>query len=169
MIFKSDKMLHQYIQSVLPSFDVMTSFKLSRFSFYTIDGVTHKHGNFNKMLSTLNTLIGEEYFDTKKSVAKGSYTYLLYTREEGDVVVEEPKQPSKELVEPVIEEVEVASSSEQIPELDKEEIDWPRLEALKNTKSDKAELAEYATKYGVSLKRNKTIDNMLSDFKEALE
>lgn len=49
------------------------------------------------------------------------------------------------------------------------QVDWEYVEGLTNTAPSKKELEAYARNFGVELKRNKTITNMIIDFKEALQ
>jgi len=166
MIFKSDKLFYSYIESVCPLFSFAKSFKPSRFSFITTEGVLVKNGNMPQMMASLNTLMGFDHFSVQRSRAKGRYTYQVYLT--SDIVVEEAEQEV-----PVL--ISLEATPEPIPEdltpkptIDTSGIDWPRLESLQNTKEDKAFLAEFANKYEVALKCNMKIENMLIAFKSGL-
>lgn len=173
MIFKSDKLLYTYITTIYPEFDLSRSFRASRFSFITTDGVIHKGSNFFHMLSNLNALMGKDHFDAQNSRAKGRYTYFIHLN--GEYV--EPKKSADKLISleatkaPVSTVVESESENEPelpIVEIDTSDIDWVRLEALNNTKDDKAFLADVAEKYNVTLKRNTKVESMLETFKSEL-
>lgn len=49
------------------------------------------------------------------------------------------------------------------------EVDWVWVEALENTKESKLELDKYAEKFGVNLKGNRSLKNMIRDFKSAIK
>mgnify|MGYP003366274198 CR=1 FL=1 len=49
------------------------------------------------------------------------------------------------------------------------EVDWEWVESLENNKEDKLKLDEYSETFGVKLSRVKKLENMIIDFKEALD
>ena len=167
MIFKSDKLFYSYIESVCPLFSFAKSFKPSRFSFITTEGVLVKNGNMPQMMASLNTLMGVDHFSVQRSRAKGRYTYQVYLT--SDVVVDD--EADKEV--PVLISLEATPEPLQEtltpkPTITTSDIDWARLESLQNTKEDKAFLDEFASRYNVTLKRNMKIENMLEVFKTSL-
>jgi hypothetical protein len=52
--------------------------------------------------------------------------------------------------------------------IDASGVDWAYVDGLENTAFNKKVLEEYATPFGVDLKRNKSLPNMVMDFREAL-
>lgn len=177
LIFKSKKLFYKWIEEKCSTFDVNASLPKSRFSFFDKEGSFYKCGNMIQFVNNINMLAGEAILDPNKSKAIGAYTYKVFLPEEvtkkeevsespvieilsPEAVVEDKKEESEELVQEVIDNLE--------DKLD--DIDWPRLEALKNTKEDKMFLDTYAEeKFGIKLKRTKKIEGMLEDFKSGLK
>lgn len=165
-VFKRHKDLYFYIKSLLPSFDVNKSIPCSRYTFFTEDGTCYKTGNFANMLSTLNDLAGQKVFCTKRSKAIGAFTYKLYLSE--DEVIEPATEIKEEAI--VQESVDDDCSEVFIPLISLEDIDWDRINSLKGVAEDKDFLDTYAEEnFGIKLKKNKKIENMLADFKAGLE
>lgn len=72
--------------------------------------------------------------------------------------------------EPFTPEEEVTPPTEEIEKVRvTPDVDWEWVESLTNTSPSKKKLEEYARDFNVELKRNKTLSNMIIDFKEALD
>lgn len=152
------------MQSLKPKFDAKITEGLPQFTFADTDGNKYVTRCALEYFNKLNETFGY-FIDTKQSVVRKDKWIVMFSDEE----------PIVEKVLEVVPVIEPDSSQEEFVEvLEKVEylsydlIDWPRMEALKNTKDDKSEMDVYASKFGVSLKKNKTITNMLEDFKAAV-
>lgn len=180
--FETHSLLYRKLESLHDTFDSNQTLAMSRYSFADKLGncvLAYSMGDF---CNNFNEHFGETFISAGCQIA-GSQSYLMTFVD--NVVSKKfdlPVQKEKEAVvatplislEPVVETPSEASqeapestieSSEYLPY---DLIDWPRVEAFKNTKGDKAELATYASKYGVTLLKTKTIANMIEDFKSAV-
>lgn len=160
-----------YVQSLKPKFDAKITDGLPQFTFADVDGNKYVTRCALEYFEKLNETFGY-FIDTKQSIVCRDRWIVVFTDEKPkqeavvatplislEPVVETPSKASQEAPESTIESSEYLSY---------DLIDWPRVEAFKNTKDDKAELDVYAAKFGVSLKKNKTIANMIEDFKSAV-
>lgn len=160
-----------YVQSLKPKFDAKITDGLPQFTFADVDGNKYVARCALEYFEKLNETFGY-FIDTKQSIVCRDRWIVVFTDEKPkqetvataplislEPVVETSSEASQEAPESTIESTEYLSY---------DLIDWPRVEAFKNTKDDKAELDVYASKFGVSLKKNKTITNMIEDFKSAV-
>lgn len=172
-IFIRKPLFTQYVQNLKPEFDAAKTTGMYDWAFVDTDGVVVTTRCAKEYFEALNKRFGY-FIDTDKSTTRRSRWIVTFNDGQDSVYIKEKDLPtpliSLEAAPVDVSEVEVEATTEAIVPneyLSFEEVDWPRLEALKNTKSDKVELDEYASKFGVSLKKNKTIINMLEDFKQA--
>lgn len=179
--FSSQVGLYTKLKSIRKAFDINRSLGMSRYSFCDVDGGQHLSYSFTDFAMNFNKTFGDTINPAGSQIA-GSNAVLVtfYDNLYSDPVVEEKDnhvEVSLESTEVILEETTVVIEDKQeavaevIPEVEYlpyEDIDWPRIEALKGSAADKLELDQYAAKFGISLKRNKKIGNMLADFKEAV-
>jgi len=170
-VFLRKPQFTEYMANLKPEFDAKATNGLPQFYFVDVHGVLTTTRCAKDYFIALNERFGY-FIDPDKSttrrnrwvvtfddtpptpIVQETKIYLVAMDEEGiDATEDKQEAPVEVLVEPGY--------------ISFNEVDWPRVEALKNTKSDKSELDLYAAKFGVSLKKNKSISNMLSDFKEA--
>jgi hypothetical protein len=164
-IFIRKPLFTQYVQNLKPEFDAAKTTGMYDWSFIDTDGVVVTTRCAKEYFEALNKRFGY-FIDADKSTTRRS-RWIVTFNDKQDLPT---PLISLEAAPVDVSEVELEATTEVIVDnecLSFEEVDWPRLEALKSTKSDKAELDEYASKFGVSLKKNKSITNMLEDFKEA--
>lgn len=168
---------YKWVAGLSDKFEQNKSQFVGKFNFCTVDGKLHKCGSALEMFNAMNYTLGTT-IDPRASYE----TYGKYYITDGFDGVVSPtavtgtppeRPPVKKVMDEVVEEPAVASSvasSDVVATseyLSFNKVDWPRVEALKSNKDDKLWLDEYAAKFGVELKRNKTVENMIADFKEA--
>ena len=171
--FRSHKCFYEYINKILPKFEVKESISKGRFTF-VYDGNIKPYRNFYQFLGELNVLIEKELFLIPNSRITSRTRYKVFVDEVvettllsgEDTLVEEVKEPVKKLEETKeveLEEVAVGSEEAEFT------VDWDWVESLEDNKEDKLLLDKYAEdNTGVKLKRNMKIKNMIRDFKKAL-
>ena len=167
-----------YVANLKPEFDAKATNGLPQFYFVDIHGVLTTTRCAKDYFIALNERFGY-FIDPDKSTTRRNRWVVTFDDTPPTPVVKETKislvaMDEEDTVESdegiVATEDEQEATGEVLIETEYvsfDEVDWPRVEALKNTKSDKSELDLYAAKFGVSLKKNKSISNMLADFKEA--
>lgn len=167
-----------YVANLKPEFDAKATNGLPQFYFVDIHGVLTTTRCAKDYFIALNERFGY-FIDSDKSTTRRNRWVVTFNDTPPPVVLEEIKislisaeEGGTELDELVLGDTEDKQEDYGEVLIEPEyvsfdEVDWPRVEALKNTKSDKSELDLYAAKFGVSLKKNKSISNMLADFKEA--
>jgi hypothetical protein len=174
-IFIRKPLFTQYVQSLKPEFDANKTNGMYDWSFMDTDCEVVTTRCAKEYFEALNKRFGY-FIDADKSTTRRSR--WIVTFDDGvsesvevaeEAVVETPAKASKVInvysaEAPSDEDIEVLSSDEN---LSFDLIDWPRVEAYKNTKGDKAELDKYASQFGVSLKRNMKVENMVDAFKMA--
>lgn len=175
--FPSQVLFYQYLKTQFAEFDYGKSCFLPPFSFMTVDGTYYGCPSLPHMLTTLNKIAGTK-FDPMKS-AYAPPTVLLTTTEDpysnpnlilSGVKVNKGKIQNLDsscMDFSQKETVDVGVESEATETL---KVDWDYVEELRQAspKGDKVKLDEYALQFNVELKRNKTFDNMVKDFKDAL-
>jgi hypothetical protein len=173
-VFIRKPLFTQYVQSLKPEFDADKTNGMYDWSFMDTDGEVVTTRCAKEYFEALNKRFGY-FIDADKSTTRRSRWIVTFddgvsgSVEEEEGIVETPAKASK-----VVdmgsaeassdEDTEVLSSDEN---LSFDLIDWPRVGAYKNTKGDKAELDKYASQFGVSLKRNMKVENMVDAFKIA--
>lgn len=129
--------------------------------------------NFKKFISILTTK-GDLELLYPICFGRGE-VYHVYSKKdyfgtEGGKFIPEIKQPeiiAEVKPQPLIVlDMDTEKSSEKVDEII---VDWEMINSLQNKKHDKIKLEEYAKGFGVDLKRNKTLENMIIDFKEFLD
>lgn len=180
--FETHTSLYRKLEYLHETFDANATLGMSRYSFADKTGNCVLAYSMDDFCKSFNEHFGETFISAGCQIA-GSQSYLMTFVD--NVVSKKfdlPVQKEKEAVvatllvslEPVVETSSEASQEALESTIESNEylyydlIDWPRVEAFKNTKDDKAELDVYAAKFGVSLKKNKTIANMIEDFKSAV-
>lgn len=141
--------------SVYENFDRDATSHLGGYSFVDSTGVNHRSHSFKKWLDTFNDILGTT-FDIHRSVKVcGMYK----------IVMEEafPKAITGET------EVEI-KQNDSVLVSEKVSPDWGWINCLNSNREDKERFDKYASdKFGIELKRNKSLENMIKDFKDALE
>lgn len=160
-----------YVQSLKPKFDAKITDGLPQFTFADVEGNKYVTRCALEYFEKLNEVFGY-FIDTNQSIVCRDRWIVVFTDEKPkqEAVVATPLIQLESVVETSSEAPQEAPEStiESTEYLSYDLIDWPRVEAFKNTKGDKAELATYASKYGVTLLKTKTITNMIEDFKSAV-
>lgn len=140
----------------------------------TDEGKMFPCDTFKKFLSIANS-IGDLEFLHPICSGRGGTLFNLYSKKdyfgtEGDKFIPEIKQPEIIVeVKPqplIVLDMDTEKSSEKVDEVI---VDWEMINSLQNKKHDKIKLEEYAKGFGVDLKRNKTLENMIIDFKAFLD
>jgi hypothetical protein len=173
-VFIRKPLFTQYVQSLKPEFDADKTNGIYDWSFMDTDGEVVTTRCAKEYFEALNKRFGY-FIDADKSTTRRSRWIVTFddgvsgSVEEEEGIVETPAKASKVIgvysaEAPEDEDTEVLSSDEN---LSFDLIDWPRVGAYKNTKGDKAELDKYASQFGVSLKRNMKVENMVDVFKIA--
>lgn len=143
----------------------------ARWSYITGENERHYHGSITTLLEEIQPSLEVECV-LKYCRPVGLHMVKVAYLEEGDELPVEKVEEviSIEVVEEVPEE-EVVPMDEQLTQtVDKESIDWEWIESLENNKQGKKDLAFYADKhFGIELKKNAKLENMIKRFKFALE
>lgn len=176
-LFKTRLDLYKHFENIYKGVDKNTTLKLPIMWIAMEDGTVHKHNtvqdfakfcneNFNtninsklcrRVLKSIVLYFDDEVVDTKSVEEVVDIATPLISLE----VVEDKQEVVTEEV--VLEDKGVSGDSTETPF-----IDWDRINSLSNTKEDKVWLDNYATGFNIELKRNKSLDNMIIDFKAAL-
>lgn len=146
----------EYMGGLTGKINVGRSLKASPLTFFDVYGTKYAATTGDGMLFNLAPFVGKETLEWKWDephwVKEGVEIKL------SPVVEKTPEVVKKE----VVVEKEIKS--------DKPQPDWEWVSTLENKKYDKVKLDEYAEKeFGVKLARNKSLENMIKDFKEAVE
>mgnify|MGYP006883084290 CR=1 FL=1 len=176
--FRSHKCFYEYINKILPKFEVKESISKGRFTF-VYDGNIKPYRNFYQFLGELNSLIEKELFLIPNSRITSRTRYKVFV----DEVVETTLLSGEDTLVEAVKEVLVGTGEAvmpshyapviQEPKVEDPEaeftVDWDWVESLEDNKEDKLLLDKYAEdNTGVKLKRNLKIKNMIRDFKKAL-
>ena len=178
--FRSHKCFYEYINKILPKFEVKESISKGRFTF-VYDGNIKPYRNFYQFLGELNGLIEKELFLIPNSRITSRTRYKVFVDEvvetallSGEKEVSVKVDEVEEVVETALlkgEDTLVEDVKEDLVETKESEftVDWDWVESLEDNKEDKLLLDKYAEdNTGVKLKRNMKIKNMIRDFKKAL-
>lgn len=141
--------------------------------FVTTDGKIHTP----TAVSLFAEAMGKEFgivVDGNASRMVNNRITLFWDEEATVEVVEEVSEATVEALEVEDEEVveEVVETATEAADEESEvvkEVDWAWVSSLENNSEDKLKLDEYAAKFGVSLSRRKTLENMIIDFKDAID
>lgn len=180
-VFPSHINFYNYVHQFLPKLNVRESVSRSRYSF-KYDGKVIGCANLVAELSLMNKYLEEELFLLRISRSVGKLRYKIFVDENVETkllsdlptveVVENVKTHKEEEipVQEVKEEKELADPTKvEVGVVDKKEPDWEWVENLPDNKEGKLNLDQYVEKeFGIKLKRNMTMKNMLLTFKEEL-
>lgn len=161
--FKTTTYGFMHLSKLVDDLDLNATIRLPNLWFADVNGVEYKCAGSTEFCEKFNAAFNFN-LDPKNSFLAGKRITFYFTDE-----VVEPK------VEAIAEEKEVAVKEEPVADYSVDEsdssdgVDWDYVEAIENTKEGKLELDKYAEKFNVALKRNKTIENMIIDFKKALD
>ena len=180
-IFPSHINFYNYVHQFLPLLNVKESVSRSRYSFKYDDKVIGCTGLVSQ-LDEMNKLLEKELFLLRISKVSGKLRYKIFvdgkveedlldsiTQEVVEVVdvreeEEETKTPEETQEDPEV----VEPLSEDVP-VEKKKVDWGWIESLGDDKDSKLSLDVYAEEeFGIKLKRNMKMKNMLAVFKEEL-
>ena len=115
----------------------------------------YKFANMRDFILSLNKTFGTS-FDEKLSRNVAQKFTLFYKKE----AVE-----TKPIIEETLPTTPLISLETELVE-DSLEVDWGKVDSFPNTKEGKDSLEAYAVPFGIDLKKNKSLKNMISDFKE---
>ena len=152
------------------TFDFKKSLWLPFMWFITTDGTVYKNPTGGLFAKTCNKVFGTN-FNEELSNSRGNYLVLVFNDEsitfvkdnnmkDGDVSKE---SSVKGVIQEEEEEEEVCVDVKNPPF-----VDWEWINSLKSNAEGKLTLDNYAAKFDIQLKRNKSLTNMIADFKEAL-
>ena len=160
-LFKNKFQLWKYLGERCSGVDVNTTLRMPFFWIVMEDGSIYKNQSASQFAKTFNELF-DFNLDAKLSYRSGKNCMLFFSDVEKEVKVLSDTD-IKALVghyTPILgaDVVEVKTP------------DWEWINSLKSTQSDKKRLDDYALKhYDIELRRNKKLQDMIEDFKEALE
>lgn len=147
-VFPSHINFYNYVHQFLPKLNVRESVSRSRYSF-KYDGKVIGCASLVAELSLMNKYLEEELFLLRISRSVGKLRYKIFVDENV--------------------ETKLLSDLPTVEVADKKEPDWEWIENLPDNKEGKLNLDQYVEKeFGIKLKRNMTMKNMLLTFKEEL-
>jgi hypothetical protein len=160
---------------IIPSLDLNTSMNMQSHHFALQDGEAVFTHSYYNMLEVMNERFGTKFIPEMSSFI-GATHFTLAFAEDGDVVAE-PEVVQPEVVQnaDVQEEAPLISLDVEDEEVTEEEStekqpDWDWINSLGDDSDSKKELDAYAEEeFSIKLSRRKTMENMLIDFKAALE
>ena len=155
--FASRWHLYKFLGSILTGFDFAKSANLAPFCFADSEGNFHRCPTFVHFINTLNKDFGGT-FDVKASRQIGQQIILIQS--ENPEILENIQ--STIIPKVFADKVEDSKGTEETSK-----VDWNYVESLNEmeTKVAKSLLEEYAKPFGIDLKKNKSLANMVADLK----
>lgn len=190
--FKTKRQFMEYLIGFLPSLNIPYSVSKSKYTIQIGDKVVFSR-NIIGMYQTLNELIGGEVFINGRLVGKQGFKATIDTGAaekalenaknlpKPEVVKVEKPTPVKaeEVIDAVPEQKEENKEAEEKKddsslislEVEGEKTpDWKWIDSLENNKDDKTSFKNYAQEeFGIELKGNVKLENLVTKFKEELE
>lgn len=175
--FKTASYGFMHLNKFVEGLDLNATLGLPKLWFADVEGEVYKCTGSTEFCEKFNSAFNFN-LDPKHSFLSGKRVTFYFTDEntvepEVETTVEESRSDVEEALpveEVAVKEEAVAEEVEESTEVQESEVvDWEYVATLENTKEGKLELDKYAEKFDVALKRNKTIENMIIDFKKALD
>ncbi len=158
------------IKADCPKVDItISSDFLKEFDLADKFGTRFRMKTLNEMLIKLNSL-GTHLDISTVSYVQGKFVLGEHSVEEVETIAEGVVQEVVHVPE-VLDEVveEVVESTEDVKE-DSVEVEWDWINSLVDNKDSKLQLDQYAENtFGIKLKRNMKLENMISIFKEKVK
>lgn len=163
-LFRTNLQLWKFLnedEKVAQKLDYPNTLRLPMLTFITKEGVLYRSGDIRTFATHLVAVFGLD-IDVNISRKSGKFITLFFnnTKDEKEVIMEKIVS-----VDDILPEIELQTT---VSEVTTPFVDWDWINSLKSTQQSKKDLDRYATKFGIELKANKKISDMIEDFKVGL-